>query len=131
MLAVPFASQARTIADLRDTLTPGQILIDATVPLATAVGGRPTQTVAVWAGSAAQQAQALVPDGVRVVSALHTVAAASLADLDHALEEDVLVCGDRAADKQAVAGLLDRIPGLRCVDAGRLEMSRVVEQLTA
>jgi NADPH-dependent F420 reductase len=131
VLAVPFASQARTIADLRDTLTPGQILIDATVPLATAVGGRPTQTVAVWAGSAAQQAQALVPDGVRVVSALHTVAAASLADLDHALEEDVLVCGDRAADKQAVAGLLDRIPGLRCVDAGRLEMSRVVEQLTA
>ncbi|MEA2176873.1 MAG: 8-hydroxy-5-deazaflavin:NADPH oxidoreductase [Solirubrobacteraceae bacterium] len=131
VLAVPFESQARTIGDLREALSAGQVLIDATVPLATAVGGRPTQTVAVWAGSAAQQAQALVPDGVRVVSALHTVAAASLADLDRALDEDVLVCGDRADDKAVVAALLDRIPGLRCVDAGRLEMSRVVEQLTA
>ena len=42
----------------------------------------------------------MVPDGVRVVSALHTVSAAMLGDLDHALDEDVLVCGDRKADKQ-------------------------------
>ena len=33
----------------------------------------------------------MAPDGVRVVSALHTVSAAPLADLDHALDEDVLV----------------------------------------
>ena len=71
-------------------------MIDATVPLAPAVGGKPTRMVGVWQGSAAQQAAELVPEGVDVVSALHTVSASSLADLEHELGEDVLVCGDRA-----------------------------------
>ena len=84
-----------------------------------------------WQGSAAQQAQEMVPDGVRVVSALHTVSAALLGDLDHALGEDVLVCGDRREDKQVVAELVERIDGLRAIDAGRLEMARITEQLTA
>jgi NADPH-dependent F420 reductase len=85
----------------------------------------------VWQGSAAQQAQEMVPDGVRVVSALHTVSAEMLRDLDHSLDEDVLVCGDRKADKQPVMELIARIPGLRPVDAGRLEAARIVETLTA
>ena len=42
----------------------------------------------------------MVPDGVRVVSALHTVSAAELGDLDAPLDEDVLVCGDRRRDKR-------------------------------
>ena len=53
----------------------------------------------------------MVPDGVRVVSALHTVGAALLADLDHALDEDVLVCGDRKADKAASRRVIERIAG--------------------
>ena len=87
-------------------LRPGQILVDATVPLAAAVGGKATRTLGVWQGSAAQQAQEMVPDGVTVVSALHTISAASLRDLDHALDEDVLLAGDRRADKRRVAALL-------------------------
>lgn len=47
------------------------------------------------------------------------------------LDEDVLVCGDVRAAKEVVRELVSRNAGLRCVDAGRLEMSRVVEQLTA
>jgi hypothetical protein len=73
----------------------------------------------------------MVPDGVRVVSALHTVSAELLRDLAHEFDEDVLVCGDRKADKEPVMELIDRIPGLRPVDAGRLEASRIVETLTA
>jgi 8-hydroxy-5-deazaflavin:NADPH oxidoreductase len=73
----------------------------------------------------------MVPDGVRVVSALHTVSAASCADLDVELDEDVLVCGDRREDKERAMALIDRIDGLRCVDAGRLEMARIAESLTA
>jgi NADPH-dependent F420 reductase len=130
VLAVPFASQAPTITDLRDVLAPEQLVIDATVPLATAVGGKPVRTLGVWQGSAAQQAQELVPDGVAVVSALHTVSAVLLEDLGHELGEDVLVCGNRKADKQRALALIERIPGLRCVDCGRLEMSRYTEQLT-
>lgn len=71
-----------------------------------------------------------MPDGVTVVGALHTVSAAKLADLDHGLDEDVLLCGDRKADKQRVARLVERIPGLRAVNAGALETARIVEQLT-
>jgi 8-hydroxy-5-deazaflavin:NADPH oxidoreductase len=130
-LCVPFRNQAENLTNLREVLRPGQLLVDATVPLAVAVGGRPTRTVGVWQGSAAEQAQELVPDGVTVVSALHTVGAATLADLSAVLDEDVLVCGRRRADKRRVAQIIDRVDGLRCVDAGPLEEARIVEPLTA
>jgi NADPH-dependent F420 reductase len=101
------------------------------VPLAAAIGGKATRMLGVWQGSAAQQAQEMVPEGVRVVSALHTVSATTLADLDHALDQDVLLCGDDRADKREAAALIERIEGLRCVDCGRLEMARITESLTA
>jgi len=100
------------------------------VPLAAAISGKATRTIGIWQGSAAQQAQEMAPRGVTVVSALHTVSAAHLSDLDHDLAEDVPVCGDRKADKARVAELIDRIDGLRPVNAGPLETSRIVEQLT-
>lgn len=130
VLSVPFRSQSETLTNLRDVLRPGQLLVDATVPLAAAVSGKATRLLGVWQGSAAQQAAEMAPEGVRVVSGLHTVSAALLTDLDHALDEDVLVCGDRKADKAQLAELIERVPGLRCVDCGRLEMSRITESLT-
>jgi NADPH-dependent F420 reductase len=131
ILSVPFRSQAETLHNLRGALQPGQLVIDATVPLAAAVGGKATRVLGVPQGSAAQQAQEMVPDGVTVLSALHTVSAALLRDLDRELDEDVLLCGDRRADKRRAAALLDGIGGLRCVDCGRLEMARVTESMTA
>jgi NADPH-dependent F420 reductase len=131
VLSVPFRNQSETLTNLKEALTAGQLLIDATVPLAAAVSGKATRMLGVWQGSAAQQALEMVPDGVRVVSALHTVSAAALSDLEHPLSQDVLVCGDLRADKREAAGLIERIDGLRCVDCGRLEMSRTTESLTA
>lgn len=131
VLSVPFRSQSETLTNLKTVLQPHQLVIDATVPLASAVSGRATRMLGVWQGSAGQQAQEMVPDGVRVVSALHTVSAAACGDLDHALDEDVLVCGNHREDKERVMALIDRIDGLRCVDAGRLEMTRITESLTA
>ena len=130
-LCVPFRSQSENMTNLKAALGPGQLLIDATSPLAAAVSGRATRVLGVPQGSAAQQAAEMAPEGVRVVSALHTVSAASLADLDHELDEDVLICGDARADKRRAAALIDRIAGLRCVDCGRLEMARITESLTA
>jgi len=129
-LTVPFRNQSEYMTNLRDVLREGQILVDCSVPLAAAISGKATRTIGVWQGSAAQQAQEMAPDGVTVVSALHTVSASNLADLDHELAEDIPVCGDRKADKARVAGLIDRIDGLRPVNAGSLETSRIVEQLT-
>jgi NADPH-dependent F420 reductase len=131
ILSVQFRNQSETLTNLKGALRPGQLLIDASVPLAAAVSGRATRMLGVWQGSAAQQAQEMAPEGVRVVSALHTISATSLADLDHDLSQDVLVCGDVRADKREAAALLGRIEGLRCVDCGRLEMARITESLTA
>ena len=129
-LTVPFRAQSENLNNLRDALQPGQILVDCTVPLAAAVSGKATRSLGVWQGSAAQQAQEMVPDGVTVVAALHTVGAPTLADPAAKLDEDVLVCADRKADKARVARLIELIPGLRPVNAGALEMARIVEQLT-
>jgi 8-hydroxy-5-deazaflavin:NADPH oxidoreductase len=129
-LAVPFRAQSENLTNLKQALTAGQILVDATVPLAAAVSGKATRLLGVPQGSAAQQAQEMVPDGVTVVSALHTVGAAALGDLDQQLDEDVLVTGDDRDAKRRVAELIALIDGLRPVDAGKLETSKLVEGLT-
>jgi hypothetical protein len=130
IISVPFRSQSETMTHLKGVLRPGQLVVDATVPLAAAVSGKATRTLGVWQGSAAQAAQEMAPDGVAVVAAFHTVSAALMRDLDHELDEDVLICGDRREDKSRVAELVDLIPGLRPVDCGPLEMARIVEALT-
>jgi NADPH-dependent F420 reductase len=129
-LTVPFRAQSENLNNLREAMRPGQILVDCTVPLAAAVSGKATRSLGVWQGSAAQQAQEMVPEGVTVVAALHTVGAPSLGDPGTELDEDVLICGDRKADKARVARLIELIPGLRAVNAGPLETARIVEQLT-
>jgi NADPH-dependent F420 reductase len=129
-LTVPFRAQSENLTNLKEVLQPGQLLVDATVPLAAAISGKATRLLGVPQGSAAEQAQEMVPDGVTVISALHTVGAPALAQLDTELDEDVLVCGDRRDDKRRVAELIARIPGLRPVNAGLLEIARLVEGLT-
>jgi 8-hydroxy-5-deazaflavin:NADPH oxidoreductase len=130
LLTVPFRAQSENLTNLGEVLEPGQLLVDCTVPLAAAVSGKATRSLGVWQGSAAQQAQEMVPDGVTVVAALHTVSAPTLADTGAELDEDILLCGDRKADKARVARLVEEIPGLRAVNAGPLELARIVEQLT-
>ena len=129
-LTVPFRAQSETLNNLREALEPEQVLVDCTVPLAAAVSGKATRSLGVWQGSAAEQAQEMVPDGVTVVSALHSVGAPTLSDLDVELGEDVLVCGDKKRHKAPVARLIERIDGLRAVNAGPLEMARIAEQMT-
>ncbi len=129
ILAVPFSAQAAILKSIKPALKTA-ILVDTTVPLAATVGGRPTRMLGVWEGSAAQAARELVP-GVPVVSAFHNVSADVLQDLSATPDCDILICGDDAAAKERVAALVKLIPGLRPVDAGALEMSRIVESLTA
>jgi 8-hydroxy-5-deazaflavin:NADPH oxidoreductase len=131
LLAVPFRAQAENLNNLRNALQPQTTLIDATVPLAAAVGGRATRTLGVWQGSAAQQAAEMAPRGVTIVSAFHTVSAAALADTERELDEDILIAGDDRKIKDGVGELVRRIPGLRPVDCGDLEMARILEQQTA
>jgi 8-hydroxy-5-deazaflavin:NADPH oxidoreductase len=130
ILSVPFRAQSENLTNLKEVLQEGQILVDATVPLAAAVSGKATRLLGVWQGSAAQQAAEMTPKGVRVVSAFHTVSAALLGDLEHRLDEDVLIAGDDREAKRELGDLVHKIEGLRPVDCGRLEMARIIEGLT-
>jgi NADPH-dependent F420 reductase len=131
ILTVPFAAQIATLKDIREQLAPGSLLVDVTVPLEPAVGGRPSRVLGVWAGSAAEQCAELAPAGVEVVSAFHNISATVLADLAHTVECDILVCGDSKEAKTRLRPLIEAIPGCRYVDAGALANSRTVEALTA
>jgi 8-hydroxy-5-deazaflavin:NADPH oxidoreductase len=131
VITVPFAAQAATMKDIKARLNQGSLLVDVTVPLETAVDGKPTRVLGVWAGSAAEQCAELVPPGVEVVSAFHSVPASMLSDLSHEVACDVLVCGDRKEAKERLRPLVEAIPGCRYVDAGPLANSRTVEALTA
>ena len=130
LLCLPFRAQSENLTNLKHVLEAGQILVDATVPLAAAVSGKATRLLGVPQGSAAEQAQEMVPEGVNVVSALHTVSAPLLGDPDHELDEDVLIAGEKRDDKRRVAELIELIPGLRAVNAGPLEAARFIEALT-
>ncbi|RSS32469.1 NADPH-dependent F420 reductase, partial [Streptomyces sp. WAC05858] len=130
VVAVPFSAHAETMRAIAKIIQPGQLVIDTTAPLLPA-GPRGLRPIAPWAGSAAQQAQALLPDGTGLVSALQTVSAATLQNTELPLDEDVLLCGDHTADKNQAADLIDRIPGLRTIDCGLLDISGISERITA
>jgi 8-hydroxy-5-deazaflavin:NADPH oxidoreductase len=131
VLTVPFAAQISTMKDIRGSIQAESVLIDVTVPLESAVGGRPARTLGVWAGSAAEQCAELTPEGVQVVSAFHNVGADALTDLDHEVECDVIVCGDHKSAKERTRPLVEAIPGCRYIDGGALANSRTVEAMTA
>jgi NADPH-dependent F420 reductase len=130
MLTVPFDGQAALLKQLKASIRPGSILIDATVPLAASVGGRASRTLGVWQGSAAQQAAELVPTGVSVVAAFQNVSAEVL-NSDDDVDCDVIVCSDDPEATQVVMGLAAKIAGVRAIDGGKLENARIVEQITA
>jgi NADPH-dependent F420 reductase len=130
VLTVPLSAQVETLKSIRGNLAAGAILVDATVPLEVAIGGRVSRTVTLWDGSAAQQAARLVP-GVPVVAAFHALSAEALAKLDHPLDCDALLCGDSAEAKAAVAKLAAMIPGVRPIDAGPLDNARLLESAAA
>ncbi|HXY52050.1 MAG TPA: NADPH-dependent F420 reductase [Terriglobales bacterium] len=129
-LTVPFEGQSDLLKQLKPAFQAGSILIDATVPLASSVGGRASRVLGVWQGSAAQQAAELVPKGVTVVGAFHNCSA-DILNGDGPVECDVIVCSDAPEATRLVCDLAAKIPGVRAIDGGKLENARIVEQITA
>jgi hypothetical protein len=130
VLTVPLSAQVDTIKSIRGSIPQGAILVDATVPLEVAIGGRLSRTLTLWDGSAAQQAARLLP-GVPVIAAFHALSADALAKLDHPLDCDALICGDNADAKTAVMKLAEMISGVRAIDAGPLDNARLLESAAA
>jgi NADPH-dependent F420 reductase len=126
VLTVPFSAQRSTVEDVRSTLE-GKVLVDATVPL---VLPKVVRVQLPSAGSAVALIQRALGQNVRVVSAFQNVSAHHLKNLDHAVDCDVLICGDDPAAREIVVGLAADI-GLRGIHAGPIENSAATEALTS
>ena len=125
VVTVPYEGHAATLSDLAGVLA-GKIVVDAVVPVRFERGPRPVE---VAAGSATEEAAALLPDS-RVTGAFHNLSAEILLDPDAPLHADVLVTGGDEETKRTVCALAEEIEGVRAVDAGPLRYSRFVEGLT-
>ena len=126
VLSVPYESQEANIAGIAEAL-PGKLLVTVVAPLLGAKKGRYTPAAG---GSAALEAQEQLGKDVRIVAAFQNVGAHHLADFDHVFDCDVLVCGNRKADR-AVAVALAEAAGMRGIHAGALQNAAIAEGLTA
>jgi NADPH-dependent F420 reductase len=128
VVAVPWDGHGDLLRDLADALA-GKIVVDCVNPLGFDKQG--AYALPVEEGSAAQQAEALLPDST-VVGAFHNVSAVKLEDPDvDSIDTDVLVLGDVREATELVQDLAGTIPGVRGVYAGRLRNAHQVEALTA
>jgi NADPH-dependent F420 reductase len=124
---LPYDAQSASLPGLRGAIG-DKLFISAVVPMKFEKGVG-ASAIAVPEGSAAEQAQALLPEA-RVAGAFQTLSAANLNDLDHQLDADVLITADPAESRVKVAQLVEACAGLRAVDAGRLANTQYVEHIT-
>ncbi len=126
-LAFPYEGQQSTLEQIGGALA-GKVVVNVIAPMVFE-RGKGARAVEVEAGSAAQEAQGLLPDS-QVVAAFQNVSAEELQETGHAMQGDVVVCSDHAEAKQLVMGLANKISGLRGVDGGALANAKYVEQIT-
>ncbi|MBP7600973.1 MAG: NADPH-dependent F420 reductase [Thermoflexales bacterium] len=125
VLTVPYAAHKDTLVSVKDALA-GKVVIDVTVPINAADFLR---VMVPAGGSASKEAQTLLDNGARVVSAFQNISATHLKKLDAVVDCDVLVCGDDDTAKQ-IAMRLVADTGMKAWDAGPLDNAVVVEGLT-
>ena len=125
VVALPATGLAATLPELR-AATGTKVVVSTVVPL---TFGGPRLFTPPAAGSSAEEVQALLPEA-RVVAAFHHIAAHELAETDHAIECDLLLCGGDADAKEVVTTLGLSL-GLRVIDVGALANAGPVEGITA
>lgn len=125
IVAVPFASQADTLGQIKDRVGKA-VVVDTTVPL---VPPKVMRVQLPAEGCAAVQAQAHLGPDVRLVTAFHNVSAHHL-DSDHAIDCDVLVFGDDIEARNTIVELCPGM-GMRGLSGGALCNSAAAEALTS
>ena len=126
VLSVPYSAHQPILESVKDVVQ-GKILVDVTVPLKPPA----VRTVHVPEGLAASlEAAALLGENVKVVAAFQNISAVHLKQLDHAVDCDVLICGDDDDAKTEVSQLVEAIAGMRAIDAGPLANAVAAEALT-
>src|SRR6185503_18143911 len=123
---VPYTAHLSTLESVKAQVQ-GTIFVDVTVPLDPE---NPRRMKMPPEGSATEEAQAFLGPSTKVVAAFQSLSAHSLRDPHHAVECDVLVCGDDVEAKKTVMRLVATM-GLQAYDVGPAESARVVEGLTS
>ncbi|MDI6644511.1 MAG: NADPH-dependent F420 reductase [Methanobacteriaceae archaeon] len=130
ILTVPLQAQVVSLRSIKDH-SEGKILVDATVPLETCLGGKPNRYVDLWEGSAAERSAEILKDkDVKIVSAFNNISSASLINIKEEVKCDCLISGDHEDAKKEVMKLAEKIPGVRSIDCGPLENARIIEKIT-
>ncbi len=127
VLCVPYEHLTSATLDLKESYS-SQVVVSPVVPMS--YNGKFFQFDPPKEGSAAMQAKSLLPEGLKVVSAFHTVCAVALQDVDRELRADVPICGDDEESINLVSSLTQEIKNLRPLKAGPLAVSSMVESLT-
>lgn len=127
IVAVPWDGHKELLEELAPVLE-GKIVVDCVNPMGFDKQG--AFALEVEEGSAAQQAEAVLPNS-RVVAAFHHVSAVLLEDPSvDSMDTDVMVLGDDREATDLVRELAGKIPGMRGIYAGRLRNAHQVEALT-
>ncbi|MHB8119810.1 MAG: NADPH-dependent F420 reductase [Methanothrix sp.] len=127
VLCVPYEHLASVTAGLLDSYK-SQLVISPVVPMI--YNGKFFSYHPPAEGSAALQARSLLPEGVKVVSAFHTICAAALQDIERVMKADVFICGDETEAIDITVQLAGEINSLRPLKAGPLAATSMVESLT-
>jgi 8-hydroxy-5-deazaflavin:NADPH oxidoreductase len=125
VVTVPYSAHTDTLKTIQPFVQ-GKVVVDVTVPL---VPPKVTKVQMPPAGSAAQEARAILGEGVEVVSAFQNISYEHLLH-DEPVDCDVLVCGTSKAARAQVLGLIEEM-GLVGWDAGPIENSVIAEGLTS
>ncbi|MDO8616479.1 MAG: NADPH-dependent F420 reductase [Dehalococcoidia bacterium] len=125
-VTVPADAHHDILVDLADAIA-DKIVVDVVVPMVWDKEG--PRAIEVEEGSAAEQAQALLPKA-KVVSAFHHLDATELQKVQKPMQGDVIVCADHRPTKKKVMDLVEQIEYVRALDGGGLANSRYTEQLT-
>lgn len=130
ILTVPLEAQIATLKTIKEFVK-GKIILDATVPLETAIGGNVSNLLHVNPGSAAERtAKFLANEDVKVVSAFCNISNSHLANIPEPIDCDCLICGDDNEAKEIAIELIEKIPNLRAIDIGKLEKAHLIESIT-
>ena len=125
VVTVPYGAHRATFESIADSVGE-KIIVDLTVPL------QPPKVRSVNlpdGNAAALEARSYLPEGTRLVAALHHISSEHLSDPEQEFDCDVLVCGDDKEARGAVISVVADL-GLRGVDAGVLKNAVALESMT-
>lgn len=130
ILTVPLVAQTATLKTIKPFVE-GKIIIDATAPLEAAIGGKASCILDVYEGSAAERtAHILAGCDVKVIAAFNNISNSLLLNIPNDIDCDCLMAGDDKEAKAAAKEIINKLPGVRVIDVGKLEKAHLIETIT-